>query len=322
MNKSRIQNIVLATISILVTLLILNAVFNRTNLKETETDRNKNISLNDSINRANKNFALNNPHGFTDVPRNKKKQPGTYRIAVLGDSFIWGDGLPYEKVWSHKLEKMLLEKYDSIEVMHWGINGWSTKNQLMFLDTAGMQYDFDLLILGWVNNDPDMGDYTHMNYNYNITFRLFYKIFPSLAEKVLGNMFRISYQNWINKLYSEKNLLKYELVLDSLRMKATSKGADFFCVLTPSCIGAHCHAEYVKIKPLIKKLNIDMIDVYDACESKFSGYPPEALMANPENHHPGDLMTKVFAEEVLKHLEQHYAQKLKSKQQYLIKHAE
>jgi hypothetical protein len=291
--------------------LLLNIFFK--SKSDISVNQNKNISFNDSINYENKSFALKNQYGFTDFNRTKKKPNGIFRIVVLGDSFIWGDGLPYEKVWSHKLEKLLSQKYDSTEVIHWGKNGWSTKDQLNFLDTAGFQFEYDLLILGWVNNDPDMGDYTHMNYNYRHTFRWFYMMFPSLAAKILDKLYAISYQNWLNKLYSEKNLSKYELLLDSLRNKVTFNGKSFFAVLTPSCIFPSCHVEYEKIKPVFKKLNIETIDVYDAAVEKLSFVSSEKLRANPENHHPGDLMTTVFAEEVFIYIENHFSERLKPK---------
>ena len=64
--------------------------------------------FNDSLNLANKNFAEKHPYKFTDRPRNVEKDSGIFRIAVLGDSFIWGDGLPYDSAWSHKLEQRIL----------------------------------------------------------------------------------------------------------------------------------------------------------------------------------------------------------------------
>ena len=67
--------------------------------------------LNKRVNERNQQYANTNVFGFTDKERTMRKPKGVFRIAVLGDSFIWGDGLPYEKVWSHKLEQRLEAKY-------------------------------------------------------------------------------------------------------------------------------------------------------------------------------------------------------------------
>ena len=40
--------------------------------------------------------------------------------------------MPYEQVWSHLLEKKILAKYDSVEVLHWGRCGWSTLDEINF----------------------------------------------------------------------------------------------------------------------------------------------------------------------------------------------
>src|ERR1700749_3010656 len=77
----------------------------------------KDLALNKAINDQNTAYAKGNTFGFTDKERTPQTPKVKYRIAVLGDSFIWGDVLPYQKVWSHKLEAQLLAQYDSIEVI-------------------------------------------------------------------------------------------------------------------------------------------------------------------------------------------------------------
>ena len=47
------------------------------------------------IDLLNYEYAQTNPYRFTDVVRSKEKQKGVSRIAILGDSFVFGDGIPY-----------------------------------------------------------------------------------------------------------------------------------------------------------------------------------------------------------------------------------
>ena len=103
-------------------------------------------TFNDSINRRNAEYAKGNSFGFTDRERTRTKPKGVFRIAVLGDSFIWGSGLDYEQIWSHKLERKLLAEYDSIEVMSWGLCGWSTLDEFNFYKEHGKDFDIDLLM--------------------------------------------------------------------------------------------------------------------------------------------------------------------------------
>ena len=95
----------------------------------------KNIKkLDREINLRNLEFSAKNKLWFNDKDRTQQKPLGIeYRVAVLGDSFIFGDGVAYDFIWSHKLEKSITKNYPKIEVLSWGRNGWSTKQQYEFL---------------------------------------------------------------------------------------------------------------------------------------------------------------------------------------------
>jgi len=77
----------------------------------------------DSINKINKAISDVNPYKFTDKIRFETKPENVLRIAVLGDSWIYGDGIYYDKTWSHLLENKINEHYSSIEVLSWGLCG-------------------------------------------------------------------------------------------------------------------------------------------------------------------------------------------------------
>lgn len=258
---------------------------------------------NDSINLANKTFAENNPHKFTDRPRKVEKDSGVFRIAVLGDSFIWGDGLPYDSAWSHKLEQRILAKYDSVEVMHWGRNGWQTKQEFEFYSTEGYKYNPDLLIIGYVDNDPDMGRFEHMHWDFRNNYWLLYKIWPSLAEKILSDAYGRSYAKWLERLYGEENMGVYKGLWNEFMDTLAANNQDYFVVLTPACLAYSCDEYYLKIAPVFDTLGLEFINLIPASTEKLSGFSYEELLANPANYHPGTLMTNVFADEVLNYLE-------------------
>ena len=100
------------------------------------------------------------PFGFNDDFFMEKKDDSIFRIIVLGDSFIFGDGIKYEEVWTRILERMLKEKDSSIEMLHWGKCGWSTLDQMVFLtkEFSSKQtiFNADLILFAYVYNDPDL----------------------------------------------------------------------------------------------------------------------------------------------------------------------
>lgn len=268
---------------------------------------------NDSLNLANKAFADNHPHKFTDRPRNVEKDSGVFRIAVLGDSFIWGDGLPYDSAWSHKLEQKVLAKYDNVEVMHWGRNGWQTKEEMEFYITEGYKYLPDLLILGFVDNDADMGRFEHMHWDFRNNYRLLYKIWPALAEKILSKLYANSYHKWQERLYGEENMVLYKALWQQFMDTLAANGQDYFVVQTPACISYSCNDFYLKVQPMFDTLKLEYLNLIPDCEAKLAQYGYEELLANPANYHPGTLMTNVFADDVLEYLEQ--TQRLPGKQE-------
>jgi lysophospholipase L1-like esterase len=258
---------------------------------------------NDSLNIANKAFAENHPYNFTDRPRKEEKDSSIFRIAVLGDSFIWGDGLPYDSAWSHKLEQKLLAKYQNVEVMHWGRNGWQTKEEIEFYTTKGYKFHPDLLILGFVDNDADMGRFQHMHWDFRNNYWIFYKIWPALAEKILSKLYANSYHKWQLRLYGEENIAMYKVLWKQFMDKLATDGQDYFVVQTPACITYTCDEFYLKVQPMFDTLNLEYINLIPATQVKLSNYTYEELLANPANYHPGTLMTNVFADEVLEYIE-------------------
>src|SRR4030065_963845 len=55
------------------------------------------VKIHDEINQKNWQFAKLNPYRFTDKVRKFENNTDVRRIAVLGDSFVWGYGIPYEQ---------------------------------------------------------------------------------------------------------------------------------------------------------------------------------------------------------------------------------
>jgi len=114
--------------------------------------------MNAKINEFHHTKSRLNRHGFNDQDHSFRKAPGITRIAVLGDSFIWGAGVEDQVIWTNKLARMLIQNGVASEILNWGRSGWSTLHEYRFLKSEGARYDFDLLLVGFVINDPVMDD--------------------------------------------------------------------------------------------------------------------------------------------------------------------
>jgi hypothetical protein len=92
---------------------------------------------------------LTNQFGFNDRDYPLQTPPGTFRILVVGDSFGWAGGL--EGNYTALLETMFERRDGShkIDVINTGYSGTHTGEQLIMLKKYGLQYNPDLVILGF-----------------------------------------------------------------------------------------------------------------------------------------------------------------------------
>jgi hypothetical protein len=268
--------------------------------------------IDDAINAKNAAFAKNNRFGFNDVDRTPEKKPGVFRIAILGDSFIWGDGALYDVTWNHKLEKLLKQYSDTIEVLSWGHNGWSTRDQYDFLVAHALEFSIDYVIIGFVTNDPDLKDIPQKTFTFYKSRKLkpLRIIFPRgvhfLSDYAAGILYRFAkdfgYPAWEAKLYSDENLKKYTSVIDSVSTFCKSSQIPLLFVLTPTGYSDYCQSRFNLIIPILERGSIPYVNTIPAIKRELSGINPRHLWTNPANGHPGERLTSIIAREVYNYL--------------------
>jgi lysophospholipase L1-like esterase len=85
--------------------------------------------------------------GLRDRERGPK-DPGTTRILILGDSFTFGWGVPYEEAYGPQTERLLRKRLGrEVEVIPAGIPGYDTETELAWLETFGWDLEPDLVVL-------------------------------------------------------------------------------------------------------------------------------------------------------------------------------
>lgn len=99
-----------------------------------------------------------NSQGLRGPEVNLEKPPGTYRILNLGDSVVFGWGVRYEDTYGYWLQELLNQRYGreqvTYEIINAGVPGWNMQNILAYLETEGLDYQPDLILLNFtVVND-------------------------------------------------------------------------------------------------------------------------------------------------------------------------
>ncbi|MDC0038453.1 SGNH/GDSL hydrolase family protein [Gammaproteobacteria bacterium] len=273
----------------------------------------KHKELDGAIDLQNYEIAKLNRHGFSDKNRSFSKPTGVRRIAVLGDSFIWGDGIPNNQIWSHILEKKITDQYSKVEVLSWGKNGWSTQDELRFLESTGVQYQIDLLLLGWVTNDPDLGDLKqqYLMWNHAAIWAPLAKIFPNTFDFAVSHINSILYHHvfpeygygpWEKKLYSSENLERYAIVLKKLRELCEKNRIKLLVVFTPNNHSNHFAKIYAKIIPILERFDMAYLNLLPRVREQVGHIPTDKLAASRADGHPGVVMTNLFANETFGYL--------------------
>src|SRR3974390_3097248 len=92
-----------------------------------------------------------NSRGFHDVERAYEKPATTFRVAVLGNSWTEALQVPLEKTYCSVLERKLAERScfanKRVEVLNFGVAGYSTAQELLTLREKVWKYNPDLVIL-------------------------------------------------------------------------------------------------------------------------------------------------------------------------------
>lgn len=102
-----------------------------------------------------------NPDGFRGPEYSLTKPANTFRIIMLGDSETLSFMLAQRDALAAQLESLLNQKSGLIryEVFNFGVEGYNIFQELELLKTKGLKYNPDLIILNYVLNDPEPGEY-------------------------------------------------------------------------------------------------------------------------------------------------------------------
>ncbi len=93
-----------------------------------------------------------NSHGMRDDAYAVEKPPGVRRIAVVGDSFVFGaGGVEHRELFTELLESQLT----AVEVLNFGVPGYSPDQEYLALETSVLPFQPDLVILCLFWNDDN-----------------------------------------------------------------------------------------------------------------------------------------------------------------------
>jgi hypothetical protein len=98
-------------------------------------------------------FVRINTSGMRDVERHPDKPPGTFRVAVLGDSYTEALQVPLEKTFCTWVERQLAANPafagKQVEVLNFGCSGYGTTQEYLLLRERVWKFEPDLILLAF-----------------------------------------------------------------------------------------------------------------------------------------------------------------------------
>jgi lysophospholipase L1-like esterase len=147
---------------------------------------------------------ITNQFGFNDVDYPLQKSPRVYRILVVGDSFSWIGG--QNGNYTALLERMFEHRYGGhkVDVINAGYSMTHTGEQLAMLKKFGLQYNPDLVVLGFfvgndfIDADPDRKRIVVNGVYFDISKRREYTFlgYPIVPQSRLKAFLEQKYKIW------------------------------------------------------------------------------------------------------------------------------
>ncbi len=102
---------------------------------------------------------VTNSWGFRGGEFSLTKPAGELRIAFLGDSFTFGEGVRFEDTYPEVLKRLMQEQGrpagGTVECYNFGVGGYNTEQELFLLKNVVLRTHPDIIVLGYALNDAE-----------------------------------------------------------------------------------------------------------------------------------------------------------------------
>lgn len=239
------------------------------------------------------------------------KAPGVFRIVVVGDSFTYGGKGQFDDAFSKRLERMLNlnNKQPKVEVLNWGVPGYSTAQEAWLVKRALSEYEPDLILLEVTLNDPELQPYriTHPYQKADGEIELsspLFRYWQSLgfvASRVLNSLSYRDYEKYYFDLYSNEEAWgRFAGAMKHIVGMTEGAKVPFMAVVFP--LFSHPIDENYVFKPLHEKIDAllagltgNWVDI----TAEYNGIPPSRLQAIPgKDSHPNEIAHRIAADAI------------------------
>ena len=251
-----------------------------------------------------------NRHGFRGADHPMKKLPGVFRIIVIGDSFTFGEGVRLEDTFVARLQAILEQQVSSrIEVLNFGVGAWNTLAEINYLRHEGVRFQPDLVLVVFTPNDTGHSRGLDLWQDFRATYEPPESLRRSyLASAVYANVARILLgRAYIDQLVGDAMAEPgtWKLTLALLRQGkrvARAAGAGYGIVIFPFMYELHEHHPLAPIHALVSNATKSAgIPTVDLLPA-FYGESYTDLWVHPSDQHPNERAHAIAAAAIARFL--------------------
>lgn len=257
-----------------------------------------------------------NGQGFRDREMNVSKPSGAYRIAVVGDSLTFGNGIPSDARFSELLGVALGAGF---EVLNFGHPGNNTPEETAVIRQAVRRYSPDFILVQWFVNDVEGDSTSRPPYSTLLRYEaLHHQLQHRSALYTLANSWWTrrqtlglragSYADYLRTQYADPQSAGSLTSLGALRDlagAASEQRAGIGLVLFPDTgyeLGDGYPFAYLhdRVIAFCREVRLTCVDL----RTDFAQVRPrESLWANRMDAHPGAHANAIAADRILKAFE-------------------
>ncbi len=260
-----------------------------------------------------------NSLGIRNKEISRDKPAGVLRLLAIGDSFVYGYGLPEEALVTVKIEQALNEKLARpVEVINSGIVGFNTTDQYKQLKRLGDIYDPELVIVFFFTDDVlervkpagenkpriQTADWKQNAKealrNHSRFFAWLYSLYKSKGASKIGVPRVMLPSDYFNLDDSKPGWVAFKKGVHEMQDYVQDNHMRFLFVMIPTLTTLNKNYPYMelrqKVTAFIQSNDIPFIDLFDT----LAPYPPGELWVSQQNNHWNAHATTLAADEIVR----------------------
>ena len=246
-----------------------------------------------------------------DANYSEEKEAGVFRVIVIGDSFTYGGKVQFDDTLPKRLERMLNlnEKQRKVEVLNWGIPGYSSAQEVTLMSRAVKYYHPDLIILQITLNDAELEPF-HVSHSAAYKRKEFIKKFDLfqywhslgyLARKIHFSLMEKEYVNYHKELFFNRETYgRFQSALKEMNRLSKEYKVPLYAAVFP--FFSHPFNDHYPFIEVHQKINEELANIGITSVDLLASYkdiPPDRLQISPgDDAHPNEIAYRIAADNI------------------------